>query len=120
METDTREDEEVGGDDVIMYHIYEGDDPSWISSNQGTHGNDDDFDEHVVGNSGFTPMQPCNFFADEAGPSSYRQHPLQSVDVHPIFDYDETSDDDEHLIRRTVLTPPSKRQRLNVLDPSRA
>ena len=114
VETDIREEA------VVQCQTSEGDDPSWTPSNQRTHGNDGAFDEHVVGDSGFMPMRPCNLFADEAGPSSSRQHPSLPADVHQISDSDETSDDDDHLIRHTTLTPPSKRQRLNVVDPSPA
>ncbi len=107
---DGKEFEDIGAHDVPSFHEEMRDDPSWVPSV-----------EHFAVASGFTPMRPCNLFAEGAGPSSSQRQPPESADVHTISDSDETSDDqDEHLVDRGARSPPTKRQRTDVVHPSPA
>ncbi|CAA9589418.1 hypothetical protein AVDCRST_MAG81-4658 [uncultured Synechococcales cyanobacterium] len=107
------EDEEVGAQDVPMYHDDIRDDPLWVPTT-----------ENVAGVSGVSPMRPCNLFSGEAVPSSSHQLPPHSDDVLDLSDSDESDEDDddgeELLPRRGVGSPPSKRQRMNMVNPSPA
>ncbi len=107
---DDKEFEDIGAHDVPSFHEEMRDDPSWVPSV-----------EHFAVASGFMSMRPCNLFAEGAGPSSSQQQPPESADVHTISDSNETSDDqEEHLLHRGARSPPSKRQRTNVVHPSPA
>ena len=64
---DDEEFEDLGAQDVPAFHEGMRDDPSWVPPA-----------EHVVGVSGCSPMSPRNLFAEEAGPSSTQQQPLES------------------------------------------